>query len=141
MTDRKKYKLSDDNYKRPNVTATDLLSTSDIKSRLKNFEKIKKNEIKNIKPYTRIQYFEVFADNKYRYKPGGSLLINKAPDYLVLTNGRKNWSVQLDSHIIFAEIDIDLIKKEYEDIIAQKNRDIEHLKELIREQKNKLNKN
>ena len=57
--------------------------------------------------------------------------MNKAPTYLVLSNGRKNWSVQLDSHIIFIAKDIYKIEETYNEIIAEKNRNIKHLKTLI----------
>ena len=76
-------------------------------------------------------------NNEYKYKIGGTLIINKSPNYIVLTNGKKNWSVQLKQHIIFREISVDKLRQQYERLLNDKNRTIEELKYLIQEYKKK----
>lgn len=136
--------LINDGYKKQAITATELLSPEEIKIRLKNFHKIKPENIINLPIYTHIQYFQVSNDNKFKYRTGGTLIVNKAPVFLVLSNGRKNWSVQLDSHIIFANKDIDIISEEYEKKLLDKDKKIKHLtvyikklKKIIKELENK----
>lgn len=122
-------KLSQDNYIRPKITATDLIDPDEIKERLKNFEKVE--DISSIVPNIRIQYFEITDDKKFRYRQGGTLIVNKYPDYIVLSNGRKSWSVQIANHVFFKQIDIDEIRKQYEKIIADKDRKIEEMTHYI----------
>lgn len=135
-TNDKEQRLSfKDGYVRPKFTPSDLLSAEEIKKRLFNFEKVKTEDIPNLGINLRIQYFEVIDGDKFKYKPGGRIIQNKAPDYLLISNGRFNWSLQLDKHIIFAELTTEKVKMEYEQKLQQKDREIEHLRALIRKQK------
>ncbi len=118
-------------YLKPEKTATDLLSPEEIKKRINNYEQVSGDAVADIVPDTRVQYFEVMEDKSFKYKPGGVVIVNKYPDYMVLSNGRRNWSVQLINHVIFKEIDIDVIKSNYDTLIASKDRQIEQLKHLI----------
>jgi hypothetical protein len=123
-------KLDDDKYVRPNIVPADLLTPEDIKKRLKNYEQITGSMISDIVIGTRIQYFEVIdeEDNiRYRYKSGGFLMVNKYPVYIVLSSGRKTWSVQLVNNILFKEIEIDKIKQYYEKLLYDKNKIIEDI--------------
>lgn len=131
--------LINDGYKKPITTATELLSPEEIKTRLKNFYRLLPDNIIDLPINTRIQYFQVLPENKFKYRSGGTLIINKAPLYLILSNGRKNWSVQLDSHIIFAGEDIDKIKEEYEKKLLEKDKKIKHLTLYIKNLKNTIN--
>lgn len=118
--------LINDNYVKPDITATDLLSKEQIISRLKNYEQVIPT-IKNLPVSSRIQYFEILDTDNFRYKPGGTVIVNKYPKYLVLTNGRKNWSVQIKSHVIFKQKDVSDIENNYETIIRHKNNEIRQL--------------
>lgn len=131
--------LINDNYKKSSITATELLSPDEINTRLKNFYRVSPEDVINLPIYTRIQYFQVLPDNKFKYRTGGNLIVNKFPSYLVLSNGRKNWSVQLDTHIIFAGEDIDKIKEEYEKKLLEKDKKIKHLTLYIQNLKNTIN--
>lgn len=125
-------RMSEDNYVRPKLTATDMLSREDIQERLKNYEQVSPDDVEKIVPGTRVQYFQVDKnDEMMRYRPGGTVIVNQYPVYLVLSNGRKSWSVQLKNNIIFKEIDVDAIKKKYEERIKEKDREIAILRNHI----------
>jgi hypothetical protein len=140
MNKKNSKSLINDKYKKNNITATELLTPNEINDRLKNFYRVKPNDIKSLTVNTRIQYFQVSPDGKYKYRTGGTLIVNKAPVYLILSNGKKNWSVQLDTHIIFAGQDIETVRKEYEQKIAEKNKKIAHLTLYIKKLKQSINK-
>ena len=57
-------------------------------------------------------------NNTYKYRPGGVVIKNGWPAYLVLSNGRVRWSVQLANHIIFKERRQAMIR-EYENKIKR----------------------
>lgn len=114
---------------------SEVLSADEIRERIKNHEQIQNPS--DLRYGDRIQYFEILQNNEYKYKIGGTLIINKSPDYIVLTNGKKNWSVQLKQHIIFREISVDKLREHYERLLGDKNRTIEELKYLIQEYKKK----
>ena len=103
-----------DGYVRPKVTASEMLSANDIKKRLKNFDKVSESDLDDLVNGDYVRYFEVLEDGKFKYKPGGFVLVNGFPTYLVLTNNGFNWSVQLDSNIIFKAKDIDKIQEEHD---------------------------
>ena len=138
MYSKKNIKIKNDNYVKPNITAIDLLTPGDIKKRLINYEKITTECVEILVPSTRIQYFEIMKDNKFRYKPGGAIIKNGYPDYLVLSNGRISWSVQLKNHIIFKEINVDTIVNEYKEKLKKKDLNIRNLRFKISTQKDKI---
>ena len=136
----KNKKLSEDTYIRPEITATDLLTPEEIELRLKNFVQVEVEDIKNLRKPTRIQYFEVIDDN-YRYRQGGSIIVNKYPDYLVLEGkNAKTFSVQIKNHIFYKEKDYDNLKKDFEEIIIKKNRTIDEQKIIINKMYKELKK-
>lgn len=103
------------------------ISAEDIKDKLKFYNRVKAADIPNIKIGAMIKYIQVLDDGTYKYRPGGILIVNKAPDYLVLTAKRKSWSVQLDTHIIFSE-NFGEVRKNYEQRIKNLTNEIEQLK-------------
>jgi hypothetical protein len=130
-------RLGDDNYVRPKFTATDLLTREEIELRLKNFEKVEPEDVEKITPGTRIQYFDISDDKDFRYRPGGSVITNKYPLYIVLANGRKSWSVQLKTNILYKEKDISKIEAAFEEKLKEKQQTIDqllhHIEKLKRE--------
>ena len=88
--------------KPPNPSSI-LTSANEIKEKLQNFSMVNRDKIKDLPVGTFIRYVEVLTDGTYRYKPGGAIKVNKAPEYLVLISNNKSWSVQLAKHIIFSE--------------------------------------
>lgn len=108
------YKRSQKKKQNQNEAVT---TPEDIREKLKFYKKVDDTNIANIQLGMRIKYVEVFDDGTYKFKPGGELIVNKAPDYIVLAGNRKSWSVQLATHIIFVE-QLDLVRRNYEQQIT-----------------------
>jgi penicillin V acylase-like amidase (Ntn superfamily) len=113
------------------------MTMDEIKKKVENFELVSKTDIKDLNIGTTIIYFEKIFDKKtdsvkFKYKPGGRIIVNKK-EYLVVTNGKTNWSVQLKNHIIFKMMPVINIQKKF-DI------QIEKLKLLIKEERKNYKK-
>ena len=120
--------------------AVDLISVNEVRKRMQNYSQVLSKDVGKLVPGVRIQYFEVFPDkNKYLYKPGGILVYNKYPVYVVLSNGIARWSVQLDKNILFEE-NIDAVKRSYNNIIKDKDKTIEALRNSLKLRIRELNK-
>lgn len=128
-------RLTDDDYKRPPLTVSDILSPEEVKRILRNYEQV--TNLSSLLQGDIVKYFEILDNGKYKYKPGGRVIVNKQPDYIVLSNGKKSWSVQLNKHVLFREIDIDKIILKYEEIVKGKDKRIEELIFLLERYKNK----
>ncbi len=80
-------------YKRPQYTYQDLISSEEITKKLTNYKQV--DSINNIKIGTHIRYY----DNKKSpplFRLGGILnYIDKENRYIKLSNGDLSWSVQL----------------------------------------------
>jgi polyhydroxyalkanoate synthesis regulator phasin len=123
-----------------NVIPIDFLSPEQIKKRMENYERVEENNFHKLYRGQKIKYFEFIQnENKFRYRPGGSLVANKSPDYIVLTNGKQNWSVQLEKSIIFKERNISEIISKYEDLIVLRDGEIMKLNENNLELKKQIN--
>jgi hypothetical protein len=141
-----------DNYKRPELTYTDKLSKAQVRELLNDYEQIhNKNNLKDVPPGTHIRYFEM-KDGELKFRTGGLITINTGlPDYIILSNGKISWSVQVAPCIFFRRITIKQVKDEYQKLlinketiikgnqitIQQQSREIKELKDMIR----KLQKN
>ena len=96
-------KIGDENntYKKTGATIQDLISedVNEIKARLQGYIQIHEDNYKDIDIGIWIRY--ISDDGKYR--TGGILVHNKAPDYFVLKNPNNEitWSVNLRKNIIF----------------------------------------
>ena len=130
-------KLSTDNYKRPENTFTDMLSEKDIENKLEDY---KECDIYKIPLSTHVRYFKIEKNKKKKFRTGGILYKNEGlPDYVVLSNGRKTWSVQVADAIFFRRMTAREIKKEYEDYILELEKKNKQLKKLVKILKKKLN--
>lgn len=89
------------------------IPVEDIKEKLKFYKRVDSANIPNIKSGMRIKYIQIMEDGTYNFKPGGALIVNKAPEYVVLAGNRKTWSVQLATHILFVE-QFEQIRHNYE---------------------------
>jgi len=132
------------NHEPPKNIPLDFLDKNEIKQRLYNYEPIDASQLSDLKPPLRLQYFDIDPDGTYKYRPGGILTLNKYPDYFIITNGKRSWSVQLDRSVFFKEVNIESLRNSYEEIIKTKDRQLDHyrnyviqLKQEISELKNK----
>jgi hypothetical protein len=135
MANYKTQKLSTDDYIRPQNTFTDKLTEKDIENKLEDY---KEEDIYKIPLSTHVRYFKVEKDHK-KFRTGGLLYKNDGlPDYVVLSNGRKTWSVQVKDAIFFRRMTSREIKKEYEEYIVELEKKNKQLKELVKHLKKQL---
>ena len=89
-------------YQRPEITKQDLISASPelLQKHLKNYVEIHPDNYEDISPGTMIRYI-LRKEKKFRL--GGSLIKNAAPEYFVLKNPFNDviWSVNLSNCVIF----------------------------------------
>jgi len=111
----KKNQQNKDNYKKPDITYTEKLSKSQVRQLLYDYEEIKNiKELEKIDPGTHLRYFED-KDGEMKFRTGGILTINTGfPEYLVLSNGKISWSVQIKKCIFFKRLTIKELRDEYE---------------------------
>jgi hypothetical protein len=139
--------MSDTNYHRPKITLQDKLTYDEIKEKLKNYEKVE--NIVDLPLYTHLRYIEVKEVNgkkEYKFRLGGYLINKKFPDkYLVLSNGRLKWSVQVANTVFYKSLakneDADdpiILKQEIaklKDLLVEKELEIKKLKNKNKELK------
>lgn len=91
-----------DGYKKPIKTFTEKLTKNEIKTLL---EEYKQEDIKNITKGLHVRYFIKDKDGQLLFRMGGALKDNSGlPTYVVLTNGKKSWSVQVDNTIFYVKM-------------------------------------
>lgn len=123
--------------RKPENPASVYVDADDLKEKLKYYKRIESDKVGDIPLGSRIKYVEVLQNGTFKYKPGGVITVNHAPEYLVLMANSKSWSVQLDRHIIFVER-FELIRKAYEDKINELNQQIIRLQESNKNLYNEL---
>jgi len=111
----KKNQQDKDNYVKPNITYTEKLSKAQVRQLLYDYEEIKNiKELEKIEPGTHLRYFED-KDGEMKFRTGGILTVNTGfPDYLILSNGKISWSVQIKKCIFFKRLTIKELRDEYE---------------------------
>lgn len=115
--------LTEDGYKRPKETYTDRLDEEDITNLLQDYVKVE--NIFEVKLNTHLRYFSLESDKKTgtinrKFRMGG-YLSNKdhADKYVILSNGKKTWSVQVQTAVFYRKMTIQEIKEEYERDLAK----------------------
>tara|TARA_B110000971_G_C19950248_1_gene473040 strand:- start:503 stop:967 length:465 start_codon:yes stop_codon:yes gene_type:complete len=84
--------LADTSFDRPKKTYTESIQNkAAIKEKLKNYERVE--DIDDVEFDTHVRYFTLDKQNKQVFRTGG-LLIKKHSEYVKLSNGRMQWSVQ-----------------------------------------------
>ena len=110
----------DTNYVKPKKTYQDTLSPNEIKNKLLEYKKV--NNIFNIDINTHLRYFSIDKNTgKKQFRLGGFLTkINKNNNYIILSNGKFSWSVQINDAVFFEKLPFSELKKELEYKISQK---------------------
>jgi hypothetical protein len=118
-------KLGDDDYKKPPQTFTDRLTPKDIEELLIDYHK---KPINKIVKGSHVRYF-VKIDDELKFRLGG-IIINTdgMPEYVILSNGKRTWSVQTKNTIFYVRLDYKTIKEEYEIKLFKKQTEIDELK-------------
>lgn len=133
-------KLGDDkSYKRPKKTLQEKLSADEIDEKLQGYDVV--DDIDDVALNTHVRYFIRGEDNVPLFRTGG-FLSNKTncEKYIMLTNGKNIWSVQVKDTIFYKKLsqkeEMEIFKKIYEKKIFEKEQTITALKNFII--KNKL---
>jgi|SaaInlStandDraft_4_1057021.scaffolds.fasta_scaffold01651_10 hypothetical protein len=92
---------NDDNYIKPAVTISDRYTPEEIKNMLEDYER---TDCAKLKKGFHIRYFKKVNDN-LEFKPGGYVFdISGAPEYIIITNGKFNWSAQCNECIFYQKM-------------------------------------
>ena len=128
-----------DGYKRPTKTLQDKLTAIEIKEKLEDYVQIKNFD--NVQLNTHIRYFSKIKDGKKTKKifRFGGFLKNKVnvDKYVILSNGKSSWSVQVENTVFFRKLTLDEIKEQYEDEIDDLKLIIKNLKKKNKKLKDK----
>ena len=123
-------RLTGDNYVKPSKSYTDQLNSTEIKQLLEDY--IQK-DINDITLNTHVRYFEQNKSGEVKFRLGGFLINNSGlPTYVVLSNGKKSWSVQVENVLFYSKLTINELKKEFTAIIKNKNQTILEQQSLIK---------
>lgn len=132
--------LHNDSYVRPKYTTQDKLTDDDIDTLLEDY--IEVDDIRTVEYDTHLRYFTVQVDNGVATKVfrfGGNLkYLSKDNAYVMLSNGDKKWSVQVENSIFYKQLSIMELKQEYEEIIDEYENEILELKHINRKLYKKL---
>lgn len=143
MSATTKKRISQDEYQRPIQTYTEKLTRNDIKNKLEDYIKI--DNIKDLKVGQHIRYFIKSDDETLKFRSGGTIIkIDKMYKYIVLTNSKLTWSVQVQNSVLFRKLTVQELKDEFKkklDDITSENEKIKKenkcLIEYIKQLKNK----
>lgn len=132
MSGKPKY-LSND-YKKQGGTYTDNLTEEEIEKLLEDYKQV--DDIYKVPLNTHLRYFTVInGDRKFRM--GGSLIHTQGlPNYIKLSNGSHQWSVQVKNAIFFSKMTLAEIKADYEKEIHYLKKKIDGLRNIIQKVKN-----
>ncbi|AYV80249.1 MAG: hypothetical protein Gaeavirus21_4 [Gaeavirus sp.] len=104
-------------YTRPEKTLTDGLTKEQIADKIQDYVIVNSDDLDKIPMNTHMRYFSKIQD-KYSFRMGGFLHRNNGlPAYIILTNGKTQWSVQVKNTIFYRKMTLDEIKQSYQEII------------------------
>lgn len=128
-------RLKNSKYKRPANTYTDLLTNDDIIDKLEDYKRV--DDIFKVPLGTHIRYFKNDKGKK-KFRLGGVLIKNDGlPKYVVLSNGKFSWSVQIkDVVAFFRKMTINEIKNDYEELIDDLEQKNEKFKKIVKQLEN-----
>ena len=137
MSQFKTNRLSNDDNK-PKTTYQDKLTPKEIKEKLEEYKKV--DDISTVSLNAHLRYFTVNDKGEKQFRLGGFLTkIDIEKGYVVLSNGKLSWSVQLKNTIFFQKMTFQELKKELkEDIEKKYKEDLRVLKDENKKLKNAL---
>uniref|UniRef100_A0A6C0M0Z9 Uncharacterized protein n=1 Tax=viral metagenome TaxID=1070528 RepID=A0A6C0M0Z9_9ZZZZ len=137
MIAQKTVRLSNDGYQRPKNTMQERLSEAEIQEKLEDYVEVE--EISKVPLNSHIRYFITDVDQKTgekkrKFRMGG-ILTNKdhADKFIILSNGKVSWSVQVNKATFYKKLTLQEIKDGHQEVVAQ-------YKEKIREQRREIHK-
>ena len=139
MSNRIKKLGADTSYKRPAITQQEQYTAADISEKLAGYEEV--DNIEDVPINTHIRYFNINKEGERLFRSGG-FLSNKdnADTYVVLSNGKFKWSVQVADAIFYKKLSskeqVEETKRKCIQKLEEKDYIIKKLKHYI---KKKLN--
>ena len=107
------------------------LSEDEIDDLLEDYSEVK--DIYQVPLDTHLRYFSLDKDGKKQFRTGGFLHRNNGlPKYVMLTNRKQTWSVQIKGTDFFRKMSLQEIKKEYGDEIEEITEENEKLKKRVK---------
>jgi hypothetical protein len=96
----------DTNYKPSGNTYTQQLSEADIKKKLEDYIRVKKEDVSSIPLNTHIRYFSINPKTGEKQFRMGGMLTKHDPNnqYIVCSNGTLSWSVQIANSIFYKKM-------------------------------------
>lgn len=127
--------LYSDNYQKGGASKTDKLTNEEIEKLLDDYTEIDKiDALYKVPLGTHIRYFVKEKDGSQKFRYGGSLFDAKGlPDYVILSNGKSKWSVQLNTASLWRKMTVKEIKDDYEQYVKE----LETENELLESKVNK----
>jgi hypothetical protein len=101
----------DTTYKKKNNSYQNNLSPNEIKKKLEEYQQV--DSIYDVDLNTHLRYFTLDKNGKKQFRLGGFLTkINKENKYVILSNGKLSWSVQIEDSIFFKKVSFSELKEE-----------------------------
>jgi hypothetical protein len=135
---------ADASYKRPKKTFQEQLTADEISEMLQGYEKV--DDISEVPLNTHLRYFTTQKDGTQVFRTGGFLKNKqKADTFVILTNGKNDWSVQTKGAVFFRKLSgkdqLDAIHELYKKKLAEKDKIIAKLKLYIKEKVGEIDVN
>ena len=112
-------RLTGDGYKRPKHTFQDKLTDEEITDKLRFYKKV--DNIKDVPLSTHLRYMLIEDNGENKFRMGGILLrADGLPNYVVLSNGGKSWSVQVKNCIFFQKVSYEELGKQIDELEESK---------------------
>jgi hypothetical protein len=125
-------------YERPKTTFTEQMSPEQIKERLEDYSKV--DDIYKVPLGVHLRYF-VNKDGQMLFRMGGQLHKNTGlPEYVILSNGTAQWSVQIKDTIFWRKMTTTEIKEDYQTSLENLKIKYDKIKEENKILKEKLKK-
>jgi hypothetical protein len=119
MNRKNSKRITDDTeYKKVGKSYQDNLSPSEIKDKLEDYKPV--FDISTVALNSHIRYFTNDEKSGKKLFRLGGFLIKNEKDYIVLSNGNLNWSVQKKTSTFYHKMSIKEIKEELKEEIIEK---------------------
>jgi len=139
---QKLIRLGSDGFVKPLNTLQEKLTQEDINNLLEEYEQVE--DLNDLKTGTHVRYFDIVLNNemtKKLFRMGGTIIkLDLEKEYMVLSNGKLTWSVQLKNKIIYKKMTTEEVKQFYENELDNRDIEIKQLKYQIDKLKNNIKK-
>lgn len=142
MNQIKTVRISNDGYQRPKNTIQDRLTEAEIQEKLEDYVEVE--DIGKVPMNSHIRYFVTEVDKKTGQKKrlfrmGGMLTNKDHPDkFVILSNGRVSWSVQVNKATFYKKLTVEEIKEAHKQVVEQYKEKIKEQRREIRELKSEI---